>query len=218
MLNNLRVELAELHQMLPANGLVAWTSGNISARDPETGFIAIKASGIRYEDIDEATIVIVDENGAVQYGDLKPSSDVLTHCYIYRHRRDTHGIVHTHSRYATAFAIHGESIPCATTAIADEFGGAIPCGGFAPIGDEAIGRVVVDTLADSRSPACLLKSHGVFAIGRDATQAVKAAVMTEDNAAIVWAARQLGVVSPLRDTVVSQLHRRYTKDYGQDTV
>ncbi len=145
----------------------------------------------------------------------KASSDTASHCYIYRHMPHVNVIVHTHSRYATAFAVVGKEIPCLTTAMGDEFGGAIPCGGFALIGGEEIGQVVVETLKDSRSPSCILQSHGVFATGESAEKAVKAAVMTEDNAAIVWTAMQLGTPLTLEASDIDKLYDRYQNVYGQ---
>ena len=192
MLEELRQVVCELHAELPNNNLVAWTSGNISARDPETNLVVIKPSGIKFPDLTPENMVVVDIDGRIVEGNYKASSDTASHCYIYRHIPQVNGIVHTHSRYATAFATHGRSIPCITTAMGDEFGGDIPCGGFARIGGQEIGKVVVETLQGSRSPACLLQSHGVFTIGPTAEKAVKAAVMTEDNAAIAWASFLMG--------------------------
>lgn len=215
LLEALRREVCALHAELPKNHLVAWTSGNISGRDPETGLIVIKPSGLKFPDLTPESMVVVDERGVVVEGLYKPSSDTASHCYIYRHRVDIFGIVHTHSRYATAFAVVGREIPCITTAMADEFGGPIPCGGFALIGGEQIGQVVIDTLRDSRSPACLLQSHGVFAIGKSAEAAVKAAVMTEDNAAIAWTAMQLGTPLTIQPDDIDRLYDRYQNVYGQ---
>jgi L-ribulose-5-phosphate 4-epimerase len=213
MLEKLKEELVQLHLELPKNNLVAWTSGNVSARDSETGLIAIKASGVRYEDLRPEHMVVVDLDGNLVEGDLKPSSDTASHLYIYRHRPDVGGVVHTHSRYATAFAAVGKEIPCVLTAMGDEFGGPIPCGGFALIGDEAIGKVVVETIG--KSPAVLLKNHGVFTVGKNATAAVKAAVMTEDVAATVWIALQIGTPDVIPQEDVEKLHYRYTHAYGQ---
>ncbi len=213
MLEKLKEELVQLHLELPKNNLVMWTGGNVSARDPETGLVVIKASGIRYEDMGPEHMAVVEMDGKVVEGDFKPSSDVHSHLYIYKHRPDVFGVVHTHSRYATAFAAVGKPIPCVLTAIADEFGGPIPCGGFALIGDEAIGKVVVDTIG--KSPAVLLKNHGVFTIGKNATAAVKAAVMTEDVAATVWMALQIGTPDIIPQDDVDKLHNRYTRVYGQ---
>jgi len=213
MLEKLKEELLELHLELPKNHLVTWTSGNVSARDPETGYIAIKPSGLRYEELRPEHMVIVDLDGKRIDGNLKPSSDTSSHLYIYRHRTDVNGIVHTHSPYATAFAALGKPIPVYLTAMADEFGGPVPCGGFALIGGEQIGHVVVDSIGDSR--AVLLKNHGVFTIGPTAEAAVKAAVMVEDIAHTVWVALQLGLPDEIRAEDVAKLHRRYLEDYGQ---
>ncbi len=215
LLKALRETVCTLHEELPRNQLVAWTSGNISARDPETSLIVIKPSGIKFPDLTPESMVVVDANGARVEGDLQPSSDTASHCYIYRHMPHVHGIVHTHSRYATAFAVVGKPIPCCTTAMGDEFGGEIPLGGFALIGGEEIGARVVEALAGSKSPACLLQNHGVFAVGPTAEAAVKAAVMTEDNAAIVWLALQIGTPIPIAADDIAKLHHRYTHVYGQ---
>jgi L-ribulose-5-phosphate 4-epimerase len=208
-----RQDLVRLHAELPRHGLVVWTGGNISVRDPDTGLIAIKPSGVRYDDLTAASMVVLDPDGTVVEGAFKPSSDTASHLYVYRHRPDVNGVVHTHSRYATAFAAVGRSIPVYLTAQADEFGGEIPCAGFAFIGDDSIGQLVVDGIG--RSPAILLKNHGVFTVGPTAEAAVKAAVMVEDIAATVWAALQIGTPDALDEDVVERLHRRYTTVYGQ---
>ena len=213
MLERLKEQLVQLHLELPKNDLVRWTGGNVSARDLQTGLVVIKASGIRYEEMRPEHMVVMDLDGKHLEGDYKPSSDVFSHLYIYKHRPDVGGVVHTHSRYATAFASLGKPIPCVLTAIADEFGGPIPCGGFALIGDEAIGKMVIDYIG--KSPAVLLKNHGVFTIGKDAMAAVKAAVMTEDAAATVWMALQIGTPDIIPQEDVDKLHARYTTVYGQ---
>ena len=212
-LEALREELVRLHAELPANNLVAWTGGNVSARDPDSGLVAIKPSGVRYPDLTASSMVVLDLDGAIVEGDLAPSSDAASHLYVYRHRPDITGVVHTHSRYATAFAAVGRPIPVYLTAQADEFGGEIPCTGFAFIGDDSIGQLVVDGIG--RSPAILLQNHGVFTVGPSPEAAVKAAVMVEDIAATVWAALQLGTPDILDEDVVERLHRRYTTAYGQ---
>lgn len=215
LLPELRAEVCALHAELPLNNLVAWTSGNVSARDPESGLVVIKPSGVKFPDLTPENMVVVDVNGNVIEGDLKPSSDTASHCYIYRQMSHINGVVHTHSRYATAFAVVGKSIPCITTAMGDEFGGEIPCGGFCLIGGEEIGQIVVETLRESHSPACLLQNHGVFAIGPTVEKAVQAAVMTEDNAAIVWTALQIGTPIPIAESDIARLHDRYQNIYGQ---
>ena len=213
MLETIREQLYQLHLELPRNNLVTWTGGNVSARDPETGLVAIKPSGVRYEDLRPEHMVVVDLDGRIVEGSLSPSSDTASHLYIYRHRPDVGGVVHTHSAYATAFAALGRPIPVYLTAMADEFGGPIPCGGFALIGGEEIGKVVVESIGGS--VACLLKNHGVFTIGVNAAAAVKAAVMTEDVARTVWLALQLGQPEEIAPENVEKLHYRYTHVYGQ---
>lgn len=213
MLQALREEICQLHLELPRYQLVVWTGGNLSGRDPESGLVVIKPSGVRYEELRPEHMVIVNLEGEVVEGDMRPSSDTASHLYIYRHRPDVGGVVHTHSPYATAFAAVGQPIPVFLTAIADEFGCTIPCGGFALIGGEDIGREVVQHIGDS--PAILLKQHGVFAIGPDATAAVKAAVMVEDAARTVFIARQLGELEEIPEEAVRRLRRRYAEEYGQ---
>lgn len=213
MLEKLKQELYELHMELPKNNLVTWTGGNVSARDPETGYVAIKPSGVRYEALRPGHMVVVDLEGNIIEGDLKPSSDTTSHLYIYRHRSNVGGIVHTHSRYATAFAALGRPIPVYLTAMGDEFGCPIPCGPFALIGGDEIGKIVVETIGES--PAVLLKNHGVFTIGKDAEAAVKTAVMVEDVAATVWIALLMGQPEEIAPEDVAKLHYRYTHVYGQ---
>lgn len=213
MLENLKEQLVQLHLELPKNDLVRWTGGNVSARDAASGLVVIKASGIRYEEMRPEHMVVLDLAGNMVEGDYKPSSDVYSHLYVYRHRPDVNGVVHTHSPYATAFAAVGKPIPVYLTAIADEFGGPIPCAGFALIGGEEIGQQVVEHIGSS--PAVLLKNHGVFTVGKSATAAVKAAVMTEDVARTVWYALQLGIPDEIAPEDVAKLHHRYTNVYGQ---
>ncbi len=213
MLEKLKDDLVKLHLELPKNNLVAWTGGNISARDAESGLMVIKASGIRYEEMGPEHMLVVNMQGDVIEGDFKPSSDTLSHLYIYQQRPDVGGVVHTHSRYASAFAAAGMSIPCVLTAMADEFGGPIPCAGFGLIGSDAVGRLVVENIGSS--PAVLLKNHGVFTIGRDALSALKAAVMTEDVAATTWMALQIGKPQEIPQEYIKRLHERYTHVYGQ---
>jgi L-ribulose-5-phosphate 4-epimerase len=213
MLEKLREEIYQLHMELPKNELVKWTGGNVSGRDPETNLMVIKPSGIRYEDLRPDQMVIMDMDGKIVEGQHKPSSDAASHLYIYRHRPDLFGVVHTHSPYATAFAAVGKPIPVVLTAIADEFGGPIPCGGFALIGGEEIGKIVVETIGKSK--AVLLKNHGAFTVGASPEEAVKAAVMVEDVARAVWLALQIGQPDEIPAELVAKLHDRYTNVYGQ---
>ena len=209
----IREEVYRLNMELPKNGLVAWTGGNASVRDPQSGLVVIKPSGVRYEEMRPDQMVILDLEGKVIEGDYKPSSDTASHIYIYRHRPDVNGVVHTHSTYATAFAALGKPIPVYLTAIGDEFGQAIPVGGFALIGGEEIGKVVLESIGTCR--AILLKNHGVFTVGKDGEDAVKAAVMVEDNAKTVWLALQMGIPDEIPPDQVAKLHYRYTHVYGQ---
>ncbi|MEW5869612.1 MAG: L-ribulose-5-phosphate 4-epimerase [Chloroflexota bacterium] len=216
MLEALKQTLYELHLELPKNNLVAWTSGNVSGRDRQSGYVVIKPSGVRYEALRPEHMVVVDLDGAIVEGDLKPSSDTASHLYIYRQRPDIGGIVHTHSSYATAFAAVNRPIPVYLTAQADEFGGVIPCGGFALIGGEEIGKIVVETAAlNGLSPAVLLKNHGVFTTGPTAEAAVKTAVMVEDIARTTWLALQIGQPEEISPDDIARLHHRYKHIYGQ---
>ncbi len=213
MLNDLRQQVYALHMELPKYNLVVWTMGNVSARDPETGLVVIKPSGVRYEDLHPEDMVIVDMDANVIEGKYKYSSDTLTHLYVYRHRPDVNGIVHTHSTFATAFAAVGKPIPCFLTGMADEFGGPIPVGGFCLIGGIAIGEVIVNSIGNSK--AILMQNHGLFSIGKTARDAVKAAVMAEDAARTSFYAMQLGTPIPVTSDDIASLYDRYTNVYGQ---
>jgi len=211
----LREEVARLHAELPRHNLVAWTSGNVSARVPDAELLIIKPSGVRYDEITADRMVVTDLYGQLVDGELKPSSDTAAHAYVYRHLPHVGGVVHTHSGYASAWAAVGEPIPCVLTGIADEFGGEIPVGPFALIGDDSIGRGIVETLTGHRSPAVLMRNHGVFTIGPTAVAAVKAAVLCEDSARTVHLARQLGTPVPLSQSDIDALYARYQNVYGQ---
>ena len=210
-----RAEVAALHAELPRHGLVAWTSGNVSARVLGHDLFVIKPSGVRYESLTAESMIVCDLDGSVVLGDLRPSSDTAAHAYVYRHLPSVGGVVHTHSPYATAWAAAGLPIPCVLTAMADEFGGEVPVGPFALIGDDAIGAGIVETLSGHRSPAVLMRNHGVFTIGPSAKAAVKAAVMTEDVARTVHFSRQLGEPLPIDQADVDRLYARYQNVYGQ---
>jgi L-ribulose-5-phosphate 4-epimerase len=211
----LRAEVADLHGELTRYGLVVWTAGNVSARIPDADLMVIKPSGVAYNELSAATMVVTDLHGKVVDGGRSPSSDTAAHAYVYRHRPDVGGVVHTHSDYATAWAARREPIPCVLTMMGDEFGGEIPVGPFALIGDDSIGRGIVQTLEGSRSPAVLMANHGVFTIGPSARAAVKAAVMCEDVARTVHLARQLGEPVPLNQADIDSLYDRYQNVYGQ---
>ena len=207
--------VADLHAELVRYGLVAWTAGNVSGRVPGSDCFVIKPSGVAYDELTPDSMVVCDLDGTLLEGELAPSSDTAAHAYVYRHRPDVGGVVHTHSTFATAWAARGEPIPCVLTAMADEFGGEIPVGPFALIGDDSIGRGVVETLDAHRSPAVLMRNHGVFTVGKDARAAVKAAVMCEDVARTVHFARQLGEPTPIDPADIDRLYDRYQNVYGQ---
>jgi L-ribulose-5-phosphate 4-epimerase len=207
--------VARLHAELVRWGLVVWTAGNVSARVPGTDQFVIKPSGVGYDDLTAEAMIVCDLDGAVIEGERKPSSDTAAHAFVYRSMPHVGGVVHTHSSYATAWAARGEAIPCVLTAMADEFGGEIPVGPFALIGNDDIGRGIVETLTGHRSPAVLMQSHGVFTIGPDAPAAVKAAVMCEDVAKTVHLARALGEPLKIEPADIDRLYDRYQNVYGQ---
>jgi L-ribulose-5-phosphate 4-epimerase len=215
----IRVQIAELHRELVRANLVVWTSGNVSERisydDGSPDVFAIKPSGVLYQELTAADIVICDLDGNVVEGKLNPSSDTAAHAYVYRNMPEVNGVVHTHSNYATAWAALGKEIPCVLTAMADEFGGPIPVGPFAIIGDDSIGRGIVETLSGHRSPAVLMQNHGVFTIGASAKAAVKAAVMCEDVAKTAFIATQMGTPIPIAQDKIDSLNHRYKNVYGR---
>ncbi|MEV4709128.1 L-ribulose-5-phosphate 4-epimerase [Actinoplanes sp. NPDC049316] len=215
-LKEIRKQVADLHAELPRNELVVWTAGNVSARVPGEDLLVIKPSGVRYAEITPENMVVCDLDGNLVEGELSPSSDTAAHAYVYKHMPEVGGVVHTHSTYATAWSARGEAIPCVLTMIADEFGGEIPVGPFALIGDDSIGRGIVETLRGHRSPAVLMRNHGVFTIGRDAKAAVKAAVMCEDVARTVHISRQIGEPVPIDRADIDALYARYQNVYGQE--
>jgi len=211
----LREDVARLHAELTRSELVVWTAGNVSARVQGADLLVIKPSGVSYDDLTPEAMVVADLDGRLVEGDHQPSSDTAAHAYVYRHMPEVGGVVHTHSTYATAWCARREPIPCVLTMMADEFGGDIPTGPFALIGDDSIGRGIVETLRGSRSPAVLMGGHGPFTIGRTARDAVKAAVMLEDVARTVHVAQQLGQTWRLDDADIDALYDRYQNVYGQ---
>ncbi len=211
-----RAEVALLHRELVRYGLVVWTGGNVSGRVPGTDLFVIKPSGVSYDELAPERMIVCDLDGEPLPGSTeRPSSDTAAHAYVYRHMPEVGGVVHTHSTYATAWAARGEEIPCAITAMADEFGGPIPVGPFAIIGDDSIGRGIVETLRGHRSRAVLMQNHGPFTIGATAKEAVKAAVMLEDVARTVHLAREAGPLIPIAADDIDRLHERYQHVYGQ---
>ncbi|GAB3268563.1 L-ribulose-5-phosphate 4-epimerase [Arthrobacter pigmenti] len=219
-ISNLRKEVCALHAELTRYELVVWTAGNVSARVPGEDLMVIKPSGVAYDDLVPDSVVVTDLYGTPADGDwgnppLSPSSDTAAHAYVYRHMPQVGGVVHTHSMYATAWAARGEPVPCVLTMMADEFGGEIPVGPFALIGDDSIGQGIVETLRGSNSSAVLMRNHGPFTIGKDAKAAVKAAVMCEEVARTVHVSRQLGDPLPIDPEQIASLYDRYQNVYGQ---
>lgn len=210
-----RRQVSQLHQELVKNNLVTWTGGNVSGLVAGENVFVIKPSGVAYQDLTPENMIVCDLDGNVLEGQHKPSSDTAAHAYVYRNLPNVGGVVHTHSTYATAWAACGKPIPCVITAMADEFGGEIPVGPFAIIGDDSIGRGIVQTLANHRSRAVLMQNHGVFTIGKDATDAVKAAVMCEDVAKTVHLAFQVGEPIAIPQESIDSLFNRYQNIYGQ---
>lgn len=210
----LRKQVWEGNMALPAANLVAWTGGNLSARDAVTGLVVIKPSGVLYADMQPEDMVVVDLDGRIVHGHLGPSSDTASHLDVYRARPDVMSIIHTHSRYATAFAAAGKPIPCVLTAISDEFGGDIPLGEYASIGGHAIGEEIVRSIG--KSPAIIMKQHGVFTLGPTIAKALQAAVMVEDIAHTVYVAEGLGELTRLPQSEIDKNYDRYTNRYGTD--
>jgi L-ribulose-5-phosphate 4-epimerase len=215
----LRAEVTRLHAELVRYGLVVWTAGNVSGRVPGADLFVIKPSGVDYDELTPENMILCDLDGNVIPGTegsrLSPSSDTAAHAYVYRHMPEVGGVVHTHSTYATAWAARAEPVPCVITGMADEFGGEIPIGPFAIIGDDSIGRGIVATLSGHRSRAVLMQNHGPFTIGKDPRDAVKAAVMAEDVARTVHIARQGGELVPIAADAIDALFARYQNVYGQ---
>ena len=220
-IDRLRADVAALHSELVRYGLIVWTGGNVSGRIPGADLFVIKPSGVSYDDLAPENMILCDLDGNVIPGsegsERSPSSDTAAHAYVYRHMPEVGGVVHTHSTYAVAWAARGEEIPCVITAMADEFGGPIPVGPFAIIGDDSIGRGIVETLRGHRSRGVLMQNHGPFTIGSSAKDAVKAAVMLEDVARTVHIAKQAGPVIPIPQEAIDSLYNRYQNVYGQST-
>jgi L-ribulose-5-phosphate 4-epimerase len=216
-----RVVVSDLHAELPRWGLIVWTAGNVSQRvvvgdaPSDADLFVIKPSGVTYDELTPESMVVCDLEGKVVEGEHAPSSDTEAQAYVYRELPHVGGVVHTHSTYATAWAARAEPVPCVLTMMADEFGGDIPIGPFALIGDDSIGRGIVETLSGSRSPAVLMRNHGPFTIGADGKAAVKAAAMVEEVARTVHISRQLGEPLPIPAEQIDSLYNRYQNVYGR---
>lgn len=210
----LRSQIAQLNRALTTSGLVKGTSGNVSARDAATGEIVIKPSGVLFDALDAESMVVLDAAGNIVEGELRPSVDSASHLHVYRHRSDIGGIVHTHSKYATAFAVAGKPLPTTTTTHACLFGDEIPISGLAEIGEEQIGRAIVAEIGSAS--AILMRNHGVFAVGKDAGTALRHAIYVEESAEATFLAQLLGgPVDTLGADFIQSCRRMYLNDYGQ---
>ena len=164
MFDALREEVCAMNLELPANGLVVWSGGNVSGRDSETGCVVIKPSGVRFDRLTPESMVVVDPSGEVMEGDLKPSVDLGIHCYIYQHRPDVFGVAHTHSPYATSFAVRGEDIPAALTPLTHLIGSGVPCTRWATPAADDTGAAIIEAIGPS-GLAAVVARHGVFTMG-----------------------------------------------------
>ncbi|MCE5200352.1 MAG: L-ribulose-5-phosphate 4-epimerase [Armatimonadota bacterium] len=212
-LEELKAIVCNYNKLLPKEGLVTMTSGNVSGCDFESGLVVIKPSGVDFDDLQVEDMSVVDLDGNVIEGRYMPSVDTATHLYVYRHMPQVGSVIHTHSNYATAFAALGRPIPCCLTAMADEFGGGIPISAYAKIGGEEIGEEIVAKIGSS--PAILMKNHGVFTVGPNVASAFKAAVMLEDTAKTMHLAYQIGEPEEIPVEEVARAHKRYMDKYGQ---
>ena len=228
MLEKLKKDVCRANLDLVEQGLVIHTWGNVSGRDFKTGLIVIKPSGVSYADMKPEDMVVIDIEGNIVEGKLKPSTDAPTHLVLYRTYKSLGGVVHTHSTYATSWAQAGKSIPPFGTTHADHFYGSVPCTRM--LTDNEIetdyeintGKVIVQTMGsvDPLSvPSVLVNSHGPFCWGKDAESAVYNAVALEEIARMAFYTVLLGRNEPV-DNVLLDKHfkRKHGNDayYGQD--
>jgi L-ribulose-5-phosphate 4-epimerase len=211
--DKLRHEVWEANLGIYRAGLVTMHSGNASGIDRERGWVVIKPSGMDYEKLRPSDLAVTDLEGRKIQGKWKPSVDLPHHLYLYKHRPDLGGIVHTHSNYATSFGLLGRPIPAYLTAIADEFGGEIPCAPYVDNVGDHIGEAMLKV--SGRAPAVLLAQHGAFAFGPTPAAAFKAAVMLEDVAKTCHLALLLGKPRPLPPKEIEKWYGRYHSTYGQ---
>jgi L-ribulose-5-phosphate 4-epimerase len=212
LLEKLRQEVFESLLELPKNRLVTMHSGTVSGRDPETGYIVIKPSGFRYDRLTPADLLVLDGTGKVLEGSLRPSSDTETHLYVYQHRPDVFGIVHTHSPYACIFAVLGRPIPAVVTSSA-LLGGEIPIGGYAAVGGEDIGSEIIQKIGNCS--AIVMQNHGVYTIASTVWQATIDAVEVEDIAKIAHFATLHGAPIVLTPEQIDEFQTIYRTSYGQ---
>ncbi|MBA7579604.1 hypothetical protein ES695_10950 [Candidatus Atribacteria bacterium 1244-E10-H5-B2] len=213
MLESIREEVYKAHISLKENKLIMWTSGNVSVRDPKTNLVVIKPSGVPYDKLSPDNLVVVDLNSNIIEGNLKPSVDMTTHLYIYKHMPDVMSVIHTHSTYASAFAVIGKPIPVCLTAMADFFGCDIPVGELVLIGEEEIGKEIIRKIGKSK--AIIMKNHGPFTIGAGVNETLKAAIFLEESAKTLIMAKILGEPQSIPGSMVKILHKNYNEKYGQ---
>lgn len=199
---------------LPANRLVVSSGGNASGRDRETGYVVIKPSGVSFDRLTPESLVVVDPSGQVMEGDLKPSVDLGVHLYIYRRRPDVFGVVHTHSPYATSFAVRGEDIPAALTPLTHLIGSGVPCTRWATPAADDTGAAIIEALGTG-GMAAVVERHGVFTMGRSASEALKVALHVEEAAMTIRLAQQSGPVTPLPEEEIERCFAWYRDNYGQ---
>jgi len=214
MLEKLREEVCAGNRELPANGLVVGTGGNVSGRDPDSGIVVIKPSGVSFDQLEPSSMVAVDSEGRVLEGDLKPSVDLGIHLYIYRHRPDVFGVVHTHSPYATSFAVRGEDLPAALTPLTHLIGSGVPCTRWATPAADDTGAAIIEAVGDS-GLAAVVSRHGVFTMGRSASEALKVALHVEEAALTIRMAQLSGPVTALPDEEIKRCFAWYRESYGQ---
>ena len=214
MLEELREEVYKAHMSLWSEKLVVWTSGNVSARDGRTNLIVIKPSGLHYNELSPENMVVVNMEGEVIEGNLKPSVDTMTHLYIYSHMEKINSVIHTHSTYATALAAAGQSLPVCLTAMADFFGSDVPLGNLKVIGGSEIGKEIVEKIGKSK--AILMQNHGVFTVGSTIEEALKAAIYVEESAKVFILSKIVGEAKRIPQPMIEELHRNYTSNYGQN--
>lgn len=213
MLETLKGEVCAQNLELPANGLVVGSGGNVSGRDKETGLVVIKPSGIKFSKLTPDTMVVVDLDGNVIEGSVKPSVDTGIHLYIYRHRDDVFGVAHTHSPYATSFAARGERIPAVLTPITHMIGRDVPCSRYATPGEVDTGEAIIE--AAQGGMAVLVKAHGVFTMGRSATEATGVAMYLEEAAKTTHLAMLRGPVEEMPQEEIDRCYKWFRQNYGQ---
>lgn len=209
----IREEIIQAGIKLEKYNLITLTGGNVSYRDKETNLIAITPSGMEYNMLVPEDIVVVDLEGNVVEGNRKPSSDTIAHLQIYKERNDINSIIHTHSPYASCFAILNESIKVAQTTMANEVGGEVKIAEYAPVGSEEFGLNVLKVLGNEK--AVLLQNHGVLAFGENIQHCLTAAVMLEDTAKVYYLARSIGNPVLLDEKAIKEANDIFKNVYGQ---